>query len=204
MPGTVEERRGVAHYAARVYAATHRDLLIAVEELSEARLIERPGNTNSIAFDLWHLGRWADHLGSILSEMTPALRERFGVLPEIWTAEHLAEKWRLPAGRLGLVDTGMTMDENIAASLRFPAKDVLLDYVRRSFAHAQRVVSDLRDEDLLEPAHIEAVRVPWLTSPTQYGTPLTWVLAYARHDARHLGMIEALKGVAGMRGTATV
>lgn len=198
-----DEQRGVTFYAARLYAATQRDLLIAVDGLSEAHLRERPGRTNSIAFDLWHVGRWADHLGSILSEMTPALQERFGVLPEIWTAEHLVDEWGLPAGRLGHVDTGMTMDDDLAASLRFPETGVLLDYVRRSFDQAQRVVNGLRDDDLLQPAQIEAARVPWLTSPTQYGTPLSWVLAYARHDARHLGMIEALKGVAGMRGTAT-
>jgi len=199
-----DDRRGIAYYAARVYTATQRDLLTAAEELSDAQLRDRPGRTNSIAFDLWHVGRWADHLGSILSEMTPALRERLGVVPEIWTAEHLVDRWQLPAGRLGHVDTGMTMDDDLAASLRFPAKDVLLGYVRRSFDQAQRVVNSLRDADLLEPSQIEAERVPWLSSPSQYGTPLSWVLAYARHDARHLGMIEALKGVAGMRGTATV
>jgi len=97
----------------------------------------------------------------------------------------------------------MTMDDDLAASLRFPETDVLLDYVRRSFDQAQQIVNGLRDDDLLQPAQIAAARVPWLTSQTQYGAPLSWVLAYARHDARHLGMIEALKGVAGMRGTAT-
>lgn len=198
-----DERRDVSFYMARGYALGQRDLLRAIDGLSDAQLRERPGQTNSIAFDLWHVGRWADHLGSILSQMTPALEKRFGVVPEIWAVERLVEKWGLPAGRLGHVDTGMTMADDLAASLRFPEKDVLLDYVRRSFDQAQRIVNGLRDEDLLQPAQIAAERVPWLTSPTQYGVPLTWVQVYARHDARHLGMIEALKGVAGMRGTAT-
>jgi hypothetical protein len=157
-----------------------------------------------VAFDLWHVGRWADHLASILSEMTPALRERIGASPEIWTTEQLVDKWGLPAGRLGHVDTGMTMDDEVAATLPLPPKDVLLDYVGRAFDRAQKVVGDLRDDDLLVPAEIDPARVPWLTSPNQYGVPLSWVVAYTRHDARHLGMIEALKGVAGMRGTATV
>jgi DinB family protein len=198
------EEQGNAYYAARVYRATQRDLLKAVEGLSEEQLRDHPGHTNSIAFDLWHVGRWADHLGSILSEMTPDIRRRVGVVPEIWTVERLIDAWGFPAGRLGHVDTGMTMPDETAAALQFPPKDVLLDYVRRSFGQAQRVVNDLLDSDLLQPAQIVATRVPWLDSPSEYGTPLTWVLAYARHDARHLGMIEALKGVAGMRGTATV
>lgn len=136
--------------------------------------------------------------------MTPGLRERFGIVPEIWTVERLVEKWGFPAGRLGHVDTGMTMDDDVAAALTFPKTDALLDYVRRSFAQAQRVVNDLDDDNLLRPAQIVASRVPWLTSTSDLGTPLSWVLSYARHDARHLGMIEALKGVAGERGTATV
>jgi len=69
-----DEERGVPWYTARLYAATQRDLLAAVDGLSESQLRDRPGRTNSIAFDLWHLGRWADHLGSILSEMTPRSR----------------------------------------------------------------------------------------------------------------------------------
>jgi len=30
-----------------------------------------------------------------------------------------------------------------------------------------------------------------------------WIVTSLRHEARHLGMIEALKGAAGLRGTVT-
>jgi hypothetical protein len=54
----------------------------------------------------------------------------------------------------------MTMDHDLAASLRFPETDVLLDYGGRFFDRAQRVVNGVHDDDLLQPAQIAAARVP--------------------------------------------
>jgi len=40
-------------------------------------------------------------------------------------------------------------------------------------------------------------------SPTKYGTMGIWIATGIGHEARHLGMMEALKGAIGLRGTAT-
>ena len=187
------DEHGVPHYLSRKYARTLADILRSVEPLTEEQLRHRPSNTNSIAFNIWHLARWADHLASILPEMTPGLRERLGSMPEIWVTEGLQQRWGFPAG-LGQAETGMEMDEAVAAALPLPARDVLLDYARRAFDRAQRAVAALRDDDLLVPARLDPARVPWLEPAESYGPPLSWVLTYTRHDDRHLGMIEALKG----------
>jgi len=50
---------------------------------------------------------------------------------------------------------------------------------------------------------VDLDRATWLAGPDQVGQVIGWILTYSRHDARHLGMIEALKGVRGLRGTAT-
>jgi hypothetical protein len=60
------------------------------------------------------------------------------------------------------------------------------------------------DDDLNQRAEIEPARVPWIKSPAGYGTVGSWVVISIRHESRHLGMIEALKGAAGLRGTVTV
>jgi hypothetical protein len=189
---------------ARIYALNHRNALEAVADMDEDQLRWRPPRTNSVAFNLWHIARWADHLHSILSNMTPALRQRIGAAPELWTRGDLAAKWGLPATKLGNVQTGMGMDEDASARLALPPKRDLLAYVNLAFAAADTAVGKVRDEDLTVPAELEADRVPWLSSPSEYGTVGSWITTSIRHEARHLGMIEAVKGAAGLRGTATV
>ena len=189
---------------ARIYALNHRNALQAVGDVDEDQLRWRPPRSNSIAFNLWHIARWADHLQSILSTMTPALRERIGATPEIWTRAGLAAKWGLAAAELGNVQTGMGMDEDASAKLVLPATKELLSYVNLAFAAADNAVGKVRDEDLTISADLDPKRVPWLASATEYGTVGSWIAVSLRHEARHLGMIEALKGAVGLRGTATV
>ena len=189
---------------ADIYALGHRNVLAAVKELGEDQMRWRPPRSNSVAFNLWHIARWADHFQSILSTMTPTLRERIGATPELWTRAGYAVKWGFPQDGLGTVQTGMGMDEDASAKLALPAKPELLEYVTGAFELADRGVRLVRDDDLTRPAELEADRVPWLSSPTQYGTVAIWIATGIRHEARHLGMIEALKGATGLRGTVTV
>ncbi|MEK6226836.1 MAG: DinB family protein [Chloroflexota bacterium] len=192
----------VADEMADIYLLGHRDALHAIAELSEDQMRWRPPRSNSIAFNLWHIARWADHMHSVLSTMTPGLRERIGSSPEIWTRDGLSAKWGLPDRGLGAVETGMGMDEEASAKLPLPPKDVLVAYAKAAFDAADRAIKNVRDEDLTRAAEFEPARVPW-ASPSDYGTVANWILGGIRHDSRHLGMIEALKGAVGLRGTAT-
>jgi hypothetical protein len=193
----------MAETLARTYALNHRNALQAVGDLGEDQLYWRPPRSNTIAFNIWHMARWADHLQSILSTMTPALRERMDATDELWTRGRLAEKWGLPTTDLGSVQTGMGMDEDVSASLVLPRHELFI-YVNLAFAAGDHAVQKVRDEDLAVPAELEAARAPWLKSPAEYGTVGSWIVVSIRHESRHLGMIEALKGAAGLRGTATV
>ena len=68
---------------------------------------------------------------------------------------------------------------------------------------AQATVAAVGEDDYLTPAQVDLDRATWLAGPDQVGQVIGWILTYSRHDARHLGKIEALKGVRGLRGTAT-
>lgn len=195
--------RPLTYFVARLYRSNQDALLAAVSGLAEDRFRWRPARSNSIAFNVWHLARWSDHLQSILPDMTPALRERLGSRPEIWHRDGLVRRWAFPTS-LGHVETGMGMDEEASARLPLPATDELLGYARAAFGAAQQAVEALREDDYLQPAAVDLARATWLSGPDQTGQVIGWVLTYARHDARHLGMIEALKGAQGERGTATV
>ena len=192
----------LAEEIADVYLLGHRDVLHSIAELTEDQLRWRPPRSNSIAFNIWHIARWADHMHSVLSTMTPGLRERIGSSPEIWTRDGLSAKWGFSGRGLGAVETGMGMDEDASAKLPLPAKDALVAYATAAFEAADGAIKKVRDDDLIRAAEFAPAAVPW-ASPSDYGTVANWILGGIRHDSRHLGMIEALKGAAGLRGTAT-
>jgi hypothetical protein len=195
--------RAVADVIADVYVLGHRNVLEAVAELEEDQMRWRPPRTNSIAFNLWHIARWADHMQLVVGALTPGLRERLGATSdEIWSRGALSAKWGFPAGRLGSGDTGMGMDEGASAELPLPAKSELVAYATRAFEAADRAVREVRDDDLARSAEFDPATIPWASSK-DYGTVAGWILGGIRHDSRHLGMIEALKGAMGMRGSAT-
>jgi len=185
------------------YRRTHTRFLKVIEELEDAQLRRQWPHANSIGFDAWHCGRWADHLQMLLPGMTEGLMERLGAREQIWVKESLARRWGYPADKLGHVETGMGMDESLAAALPLPDKTVLLDYVRRSFSAADDAVGRLVDSDLLAPAAVTDDDAPWLRGQAK-GPPASWVVGYSDHDNRHLGMIEARRGLIGLRGSATV
>jgi DinB family protein len=175
------------------YRRTHERALALVAELSDEQAAWRPTpGAHSIGFILWHLGRWADHLQATVPTMTAELGGRLGEGRQIWEAEGLASAWGLTPASLGHAETGMLMGDDDAATLPLPDRAVLLDYARRAFAAADRAVGAIDDRQAVQP---------------QAGNPdrtvASAVLTHLTHDNRHLGEIEYLRGLQGLRGTAT-
>lgn len=147
--------------------------------------------SHSIAYEVWHLARWADHLQSRFYSMTPELFQLFGEPMEIWITEQIGEKWGFTAGQLGHDQTGMEMDDSTAASLSFDREE-LMEYTRRAFARALDYVSRVPESQYaLINQH----------DPTL--TVLGVIFSHFSHNCRHLGMIEATLGMQGTKGTAT-
>jgi hypothetical protein len=186
----------------RLYKRTQERLLKLTEDLDDDQLQRRFQSTNSIAFNVWHCARWADHLQSILPLMTDTLKAKLAARDEIWTAERIAVRWRFPAAQLGHAETGMGMDEGVSAAMPMPSKTELLGYARRAFVAASSAVVVVDDADLALDATVAPERRPWSTSPDA-GTVGSWILVYYEHDNRHLGMIECQRGLLGVRGSAT-
>jgi uncharacterized damage-inducible protein DinB len=175
---------------------THRRLLEIVDDLSEPQLHWRPDtHAPSIAFHLWHMARWADRLQVTLPAMIVAPSQPTDTAPEIWETDALAQQWGWHAATLGYGQTGMEMSDDMAADLELPHKRVLIDYARQAFAAADRAVSVLEDHQLDERG------VDIYGQENSIGYVL---LVHLSHASRHLGMIECLRGVQGLRGTATV
>ena len=180
-------------------AQAHALILEVTSDLSDEQLARRPADVApsvapSIAWHLWHIARWADFLQASLPGMTPALAQRLGPGRQVWEAEGLAARWGLAAAA-GYRETGMGLDDEGSARLRLPGKAALLDYGRAAFARADRAVAAVDEGVFATPC------TDLYDRRTSVGSA---VMSHLTHASRHLGMIEALKGMLGVRGTATL
>ena len=172
---------------ARKYRDTQGTLLELVDSLTDEQLSWTPNQTTpGIGFHIWHTARWADYLQEIIH----------GQGNQLWEKEDIATRWDMVTASLGYAQTGMSMDDKTAMTLKIPKKALLLDYTSRAFDLAQQAVDGIGDADfyrVYECLHGET----WHDG--QIGPIIsTWMT----HDNRHLGMIECLIGIQGMHGTA--
>ncbi len=165
------------------YKVGHQRVLRALEDVTEEQMRWHPtAITHSISWNVWHLGRWTDYLHAKISTMTSRLQEIRGPARELWETEGLATKWGFDPAVLGWKQLGTEMDDRVAASLRFPNKETVVDYTRRAFEAAERAVDSIAGEEFgliyRSPHAWEGERVIGL-----------YVVSYYAHDERHLGQI---------------
>jgi hypothetical protein len=174
----------------------HKFVLGLAASLDDEQLRWKPeGYSTSIGFHLWHLARESDYLKAALNQYYAQLGPDFGEAKELWQAEGLGERWGFPAD-LGQTGVGTGISDEAAAGLPIPPKAELLDYLQRAYAAIEAYVELLdtryaraeEAEDELQ-AKIDRVRAN--------------LLVFLLHDARHLGMMEALKGLQTGFGSAT-
>jgi hypothetical protein len=174
-------------------ARTHDLLVSTTGELSDAELSWRAGpRAPAIGFHVWHVARWADRLQARLPRMLAT-----GTGQEVWEADNFAERWVVGADRLGFGATGMGMDEDASTQIPLAGKDVLLDYGRRVFATCDEALAPLSDVDFGQVCRNLMYDRDEDTSVGQL------VLMHLGHAGRHLGMIEALRGVMGDQGSTS-
>ena len=162
---------------------THNRVLALVQDLSDDQLAWRPAlAAPPIGFHVWHLARWADHDRAVVEGT-----------PQIWRARDLARAWGFPDAGLGNDDTGTGMGADVSGGLVLPPKLALLDYAAAAFAALDGALDCFPPDSLLKP----------INAPENDDSAVKMFIGYLSHDNRHLGMIEALRGVLGLRGTAT-
>ena len=173
----------------------HKIVINHVLSLSDEQLRWKPQNySTSIGFHAWHLARESDFLKAAILQHFPQIGTDFGEAKQIWHEENLTEKWDFPAIMGDSVGTGLS--DEIAGSLPIPPKEELLDYLRRSYAAIEAFL-ELLDTRYAQFENgspelrksIELIRLN--------------VLVFLLHDARHLGMMECLKGLQTGFGSAT-
>lgn len=182
------------------YLHTHRLILKFLHGLADEQLYWQltPAH-HPIAFHAWHVARWADYFQASVPGMTPSLTARMSAGVQYWDAAGLAANWGFAGLDLGFMQTGMDMPDAVAVALKFPTQTILLDYVDHAFAAAEQVVSAIDDEQFNSPEQSQPMTQGIWVAGLVGGA----VLSHVTHASRHLGMMEALLGMQGGRGTAT-
>lgn len=175
-------------------AWNHEEVESSIRAVAATLISVRPSpSAPSVGFHAWHLGRWVDrHIATISAAIDPTSPE-----PEVWIARDLTAHWGLVGVDLGKHGgTGEGLDDAASAALALPGVDEILDYVTGTFRTFEEVLARIPDDAFLEQSFVDP-----------YGDLTTTgdgLLNHLSHADRHLGMIEALRGVLGERGTATV
>lgn len=199
--GRVERRlvSGLTSVVTANYRETHEHVLAAVEGLSDEQFAWQSGPSgHSIAWNLWHIARWADVFQANMPARTAALAQRLGPGRQLWEAEDLAASWGLDPALLGYKGTGMLMDDEASPSLALLSKEALLTYARRVFEAARTAVDAIDDEQFQA---VDAYRLA--EDPSSSARVGDVVISFLVHDNRHLGEIECLRGLLGLRGSVT-
>ncbi len=175
---------------------SQRNLVAAVRATDPANLHRRPGpRAPSIAFHAWHMARWADRYQATLP--TSAAPTDVDGSREIWIRDDVVGPWGLRDISLGdFGGTGAGLDDEASAALPLPDASALLDYMTATFGAFEDRVRAIDDDAVLDIVYVDL-----------YGDESTIADSIANatsHADRHLGMIEALRGVLGDPETVTV
>ena len=167
------------------YSANHDRIIGLVTDLTNEQLLWRPSNlAPSIGFHVWHLARWADLVQEVFN----------GAGTQVWIKDKVAAQWGFSIPDLGFGDTGKGIDEDTSANLPLPSKEILIEYVRRTFTEVNNAAATAVQE------HVQDLKMnPLAEGYFGRETPTVEViLNMAGHDNRHLGMIQMLRGLQGL------
>ena len=126
---------------------------------------------------------------------TPSL-SHLGPAHQVWNLRRVGSQWGWQAGRLGVHDGGTGLADEDAAALKLPAKQEVVAYAIEAFAHLENVVSEL-DDSLVPTVVPGPIIYPTDQKQDTYGSNL---VIWMNHGYEHLGTMEAIKGLLGMRG----
>ncbi len=182
--------------ALRRLARVNGQLLEMVTELydEQASTWVKP-TAPSVKWHLWHMARWADLAQSMLAPVAagdPDLSHRGD---EIWDALGIGDEWDFGDTSLGNQwRTGTTVPNPDSASMPLPETAKVVGYARATFEVLERRFSEIDGTKYRERF------VDWHDVESTTGDAM---IGYIAHANRHLGMIEAIRGVLGLDGSAT-
>lgn len=178
------------------YRDINADILKTISALSDAQIVWQPHpSCHSIAFILWHLARWEDHMQATIPGMTEELSRRLLPGQQIWERDQLAARWGFNPIQLGESETGTGFDIEDSGELSWPQKGVLLEYAGQAFAAVEHAISFIDEEQFQEAERLQYDDEYMKESVAQTGTVGNAVMEHLVHSVHHLGEIYYLIGL---------
>ena len=178
------------------YRDANADVLKKVSDLSDEQFAWRPHPAcNSVAFLLWHIARWEDHMQATVPGMTEELARRLPPSRQIWERDQIAKKWGFAELQLGELDLGTGFDRNVSDEPPWPPKEILLDYVRQTFAAVEQAISFIDEVQFEEIERSEFDNEYMKETMEQSATVGNAVMEHLVHTYHHLGEIYYLVGL---------
>ncbi|MBI4234231.1 MAG: DinB family protein [Chloroflexi bacterium] len=157
----------------------------ALDGLTLEQLHWRPsGQTNSVAFVLWHCARTEDNVAQFVLQRRPTL----------WVDGGWDKRFGLDPRAQG---TGMTAEE--VSHIRFPSAEEFRTYMTQAFQATEQYISTLQEEALDQKARIRRA-----TREGVQETPIWEVLGTTllTHGYSHLGELWVLRSLQGLQGAS--
>jgi hypothetical protein len=191
-------------------ALAHALLLQATEPLDARDFSRRFGATAPpIGWHLWHVARWADRVQASLRRANDPTNYQPNPNNGLWEQESLAAEWDLDPSTLGTLEEGSGMDHEDAAALAVQVGQAkIVEYATRAFAQLDDALQTLEADqfgDTRTSVMEFEIRNGALRKAHGKETTLAADLMFhLSHVNRHLGMIEALRGLLDADGSITV
>ena len=177
-------------------ARAHQQFLDMMKEVTDEQASKWAAETAPpIKWHLWHMARWADYVQSLLAPVTAGEADHSNVGKQLWEALGIADDWGFEDRSLGTWGVGSQLSDEETQDLPLPALSKVVGYAKSCFETLERRFAQI-DDGLFDTPFID-----WHENDTTVGDA---TIGYLAHANRHLGMIEALRGVLGQHGTATV
>lgn len=160
---------------------------LLVRDLSDEQLCWQPeGHDTTITFAVWHTYRAADELVHGMALQRPSVYARAG-----WAE-------RLKVAQTGVTPFGNGLSREQIAELRLPMAD-LLRYAEHVGASINDALASMSDDDAAAPVSLPffAEVYPGMESLSRLETIVFFAIG---HTSEHLGEVQFIKGLMGLRG----
>lgn len=186
------------------YHDANADALKKVRDLSDEQFAWRPHPAcNSVAFLLWHIARWEDHMQATVPGMTKELSHRLPPSQQIWERDQLTAKWGFDGLQLGELELGTGFDRNTSDEPPWPPKEILLEYVRQTFEAVEHAISFIDEAQFEEIERSEFDNEYMKGTMEESVTVGNAVMEHLVHTYHHLGEIYYLIGLMKQMGFKT-
>jgi uncharacterized damage-inducible protein DinB len=183
------------------YRDANADVLKTVGALSDDQIAWQPHPAcNSIAFLLWHMARWEDHMQATVPGMTDELSRRLPPSQQIWERDQIAAKWGFNPTQLGELELGTGFDRDASDEPSWPQKEVLLEYARQTFAAVEHAISFIDEKQFEEIERSQFDNAYMNETMGQSVTVGNAVMEHLIHNTHHLGEIYYLIGLMKQTG----